>query len=125
MKESAAICTSSFSNSTKAESLGVDAGGPVRAEYGMFRRGRYERHGVEFDDEVWARVTEDLGSVVAGIEDGWFPQQPKRPGFSLWVDCPFCEPDGLGTADAWERWEHKQGDPRLQRWFGEERVADE
>lgn len=108
-----------------AESLGVDAGGPVRAEYGMFRRGRYERHGVEFNDEVWARVTEDLGSVVAGIEGGWFPQQPKRPAFSLWVDCPFCEPDGLGTADAWERWEHKQGDPRLQRWFGEEGVADE
>ena len=107
-----------------AESLGIDAGGPVRAEYGMFRVGQYKRHGVEFDDEVWGRVSEDLGSVVAGIEGGWFPQLPEAPGFRLWIDCPFCEPDGLGTTVAWERWEHKRGDPRLEPWFGEERVAD-
>ncbi len=90
----------------------------VLAEYGMLEAGRYRRHGVAFTDEVWATVRHDLGEVVAGIESGWFPPTPERPGFRIWVPCDYCEPDGLGTAEQWARWERKQHDPRLARWFG-------
>jgi hypothetical protein len=92
--------------------------GDVLAEYGMFEAGRYRRHGVTFTDEVWSTVRRDLGEVVAGIESGWFPPTPERPGFRIWVPCDYCEPDGLGTSEQWARWERKQHDPRLARWFG-------
>ena len=90
----------------------------VRAEYGMFETGRYRRHGVTFTPEVWEVVRRSLGEVVAGIESGWYPQTPERPGFRLWVPCEYCEPDALGTVDQWARWERKQHDARVARWFG-------
>ena len=86
----------------------------------------------------WSVLLLAIGLLVVAfalrITDSGLVELPllniQMPALCTWqqlfgVDCPFCEPDGLGTADAWERWEHKQGDPRLQRWFGEERVADE
>jgi hypothetical protein len=91
----------------------------VRAEYSMFERGRYERIGFDFSDEVWADVTDHLSRVVDGIEGGWYPQLPDRPGFRMFVGCHFCEPDGLGTDDAFERWSRKQFDARLTSWFGD------
>ena len=90
----------------------------VRAEYSMFERGKYKRIGIDFDDQVWANVDAHLARVVDGIEAGWFPQVPERPGFRMFVGCQYCEPDGLGTADAFERWGHKQHDPRIAQWFG-------
>ncbi len=101
----------------------LDARPPVRAEYSMFERGRYQRIGIDFDDTVWESVVEQLVRVVDGIEAGWFPQLPDRPGFRMFVNCRFCEPDSLGTDDAFERWSRKRHDPRLQRWFGETRAA--
>ncbi len=47
-----------------------------------------------------------------------FRSVPERPGFRMFVGCPYCEPDGLGTDDAFERWVRKQHDPRIARWFG-------
>ncbi|WP_158412201.1 PD-(D/E)XK nuclease family protein [Ilumatobacter nonamiensis] len=90
----------------------------VLAEYSMFGRGKYERFGIEFDDEVWSVVGEHLGDVIDGIESGWFPQVPQAPGFRMWVDCHYCEPDELGTTDAFERWTAKRSDERIARWFG-------
>ena len=29
------------------------------------------------------------------------------------VQCPFCDPDGMGTADRWREWERKQHAPEL------------
>jgi hypothetical protein len=84
----------------------------------MFERGDYRRVGIEFDDDVWDSVIDELARIVDGIESGWYPQQPERPGFRIYVPCQFCEPDSLGTDDAFERWSRKQHDPRLHRWFG-------
>ena len=92
----------------------------VRAEYSMFERGNYARFGIDFDDDVWARVDDRLGSIVDGIEAGWFPQLPARPGFSFYTECMFCDPDELGTTDVWERWSAKRVDDRIARWFGDE-----
>lgn len=90
----------------------------VRAEYSMFGRGKYGRHGYEFTDEVWGDVEDQLAEVVDGIESGYYPQLPERPGFRLYVTCAYCEPDALGTADAWARWVRKRSDERISRWFG-------
>jgi RecB family exonuclease len=105
---------------------GQMAGGiAVRAEYSMFERGDYRRIGLDFDDDVWATVRTDLTHLVDGIERGWFPGRPARPGFRLWVDCTYCEPDGLGTDDAFERWSRKRHDPRVARWFGPDDAESE
>ena len=91
---------------------------PVHAEYGLMRKGEYARPGYLVTTEVDRRVADALAVVVAGIEAGWFPNRPERPGFRFWVACEYCEPDHLGTAERWAEWERKQHDPRLARWFG-------
>ena len=104
-----------------------DTDPPVRAEYSMFERGSYKRIGIDFDEQVWADVDVHLAHVVDGIEAGWFPQVPERPGFRMFIGCPYCEPDGLGTGDAFERWAHKQHDARVAHWFapdGEDAIDD-
>jgi RecB family exonuclease len=95
-----------------------DADTPVYAEYGLLRKGDYARPGFPMGPEVDARVSEALALVVAGIETGFFPNRPERPGWRFYVGCHYCEPDGLGTAERWAEWERKHHDPRLAPWFG-------
>jgi RecB family exonuclease len=95
-----------------------DADTPVYAEYGLLRKGDYARPGFPMSPEVDARVSEALALVVAGIETGFFPNRPERPGWRFYVGCHYCEPDGLGTAERWAEWERKHHDPRLVPWFG-------
>jgi len=101
-----------------AQAMAPDAT-TFRAEYSMFGKGKYARRQVTFTDEVWEQVAADLGHVVDGIEAGWFPQFPEPPGFRLWIACEHCDPDGIGTDDAWARWSAKRNDPRSARWFAE------
>ncbi|MEM8748381.1 MAG: PD-(D/E)XK nuclease family protein, partial [Actinomycetota bacterium] len=98
----------------------VGGSGPVRAEYSMFGAGGYARRGVDFDDSVWREVAGRLGHVVDGIEAGWFPLDAPEPGFRLWNECWFCNPDDLSTADIHARWSTKRHDPRVRRWFGDQ-----
>jgi RecB family exonuclease len=95
-----------------------DADTPVHAEYGLLRKGDYARPGFPMSPEVDAKVSEALALVVGGIETGFFPNRPERPGWRFYVGCHYCEPDGLGTAERWAEWERKHHDPRLLRWFG-------
>ncbi|HSP29869.1 MAG TPA: PD-(D/E)XK nuclease family protein, partial [Ilumatobacteraceae bacterium] len=96
---------------------------PVRAEYGLLRKGDYARPGYLMTPAVDAAVSEALALVVAGIENGFFPNRPERPGWRFFVGCHYCEPDGLGTAERWAEWERKQHDPRLAAWFGVEETT--
>ena len=91
----------------------------VRAEYAFLRRGQFQRIGVTFDDAAWDAVRGELAEVAAGIEAGYFPARPAAPEWRRFVDCWFCEPDGLGTADRWSQWERKRHDDRLARWFAD------
>jgi RecB family exonuclease len=95
-----------------------DADTPVYAEYGLLRKGNYARPGFPMGPEVDASVSEALALVVAGIETGFFPNRPERPGWRFYVGCHYCEPDGLGTDKRWAEWERKHHDPRLAPWFG-------
>ncbi len=90
----------------------------VHAEYGLMGKGKYERPGYVITAEVDERVRSALAAVVAGIETGYFPNRPERPGFRFYISCEYCEPDHLGTAERWAEWDRKQHDPRLAPWFG-------
>lgn len=97
-----------------------DADTPVHAEYGLLRKGDYARPGLAMTPEVDARVSAALALVVEGIETGYFPNRPERPGWRFYVGCLYCEPDGLGTAERWAEWERKRHDRRLAPWFGDD-----
>jgi RecB family exonuclease len=90
---------------------------PVRAEYSFFQRGGYQRIGYDLDADVWALVAADLQHVVSGIEAGWFPATAPKPQYRFRIECQFCEPDSLGTAERYAEWERKRLDPRLAPWF--------
>jgi RecB family exonuclease len=90
---------------------------PVRAEYSFFSRGNYQRIGYELDADVWQQVAGDLHHVVSGIEAGWFPATAIKPKYQFRIECQYCEPDSLGTAERYGEWERKRLDPRLAPWF--------
>ncbi len=100
-----------------------DADTRVHAEYGLLRKGDYARPGFEMTAEVDDKVSNALALVVTGIETGFFPNRPERPGWRFYIGCHYCEPDGLGTAERWSEWERKHHDPRLAPWFGVEETA--
>jgi len=50
---------------------------------------------------------------VAGIEAGVFPNHPTASSTKPWVECPFCDPDGLGVADLRSQFECKRADPAM------------
>ena len=106
--------------------LGEQAGTsstPVRAEYGFFERGGYERYGYSFDATVWAQVAADLQFVVDGIESGLYPPVTEPPQYRHRIDCWYCQPDGLGVEERYAEWSRKRHDPRLAAWFPVEQEA--
>jgi hypothetical protein len=87
---------------------------PVRAEYWFITtKGDFKAVSYDLSTEVLGRFAAVLRSVVRGVEDGVFPAHPAEPGWTAFVECPFCDSDGLGTADRWRDWERKRLDPAL------------
>ena len=91
----------------------------------FFDKANFKRIGFTFDDAICEQVAEDLALVVDGIEAGFFPARPEPPAWRRFVDCEYCEPDGLGTAVRWPEWERKRHDPRLARWFADPEESPE
>ncbi|HEX5365966.1 MAG TPA: PD-(D/E)XK nuclease family protein, partial [Acidimicrobiales bacterium] len=90
-----------------------DPAAPVRSEYWFVSdRGGFAHRGYAVDDGVVARVTTTLGTIVRGIEEGRFPHHPVDGG-GPFVTCPWCDPDGLGVAEARRGWERMRHDPAL------------
>jgi ATP-dependent helicase/nuclease subunit B len=102
-----------------------DASTVVHAEYSLMRRGDFARPGFAADGGVDVLVRDRVAHVVDGIESGFYPNLPERPGFRIFVSCEYCEPDHLGTAELWSRWQRKRRDPRLAPWFGDPPADDE
>jgi RecB family exonuclease len=98
---------------------------PVRAEYSFFQRGGYERIGYDLDADAWHQVAAALQHVVSGIEAGWFPATAPKPQYRFRVECQYCEPDSLGTAERYSEWERKRLDPRLAPWFPADEDGDQ
>lgn len=81
---------------------------PVRAAYWFTSTaGRWETIGYRIDEAVLASVSEAVTFIVDGIDAGWFAPNPPEPSTRPWPECPWCDPDGLGTAELRRRWERK------------------
>ena len=87
-------------------------GSPVRALYWFVQQGpRAGRGRAHSGGRRHLRAT--VGKLVGGIERGAFPPRaPEAPDF-LWVQCPYCNPDGLGHGEVRAAWERKRLSPEL------------
>lgn len=98
---------------------------PVLAEYGFFAKGNFQRIGTRLTPQQWPGVGADLAHVVGGIRSGLFLARPEKSQFRLsFVKCPYCDPDGLGTAERWAEFDRKQSDPRVRALFATEAEDD-
>jgi RecB family exonuclease len=89
-------------------------GAPVWAEYWFVTtKGKFRQIGYGVDGDVLARVGQALGTVDALIGRGVFPAVPTAELFLPFVECPFCDPDGLGAGDRRREWERKRHAPEL------------
>ncbi|MFT3853332.1 MAG: PD-(D/E)XK nuclease family protein [Ilumatobacteraceae bacterium] len=94
----------------------------VHAEYSFLREGK--RIGAWFPPDAWARVGAAIGQIVDGIAAGLFFPIPARSQHLMpWVECEYCDPDHLGTAERYEEHVRKRTDPRLATFFADDAPA--
>ncbi|MGH3096560.1 MAG: PD-(D/E)XK nuclease family protein [Streptosporangiales bacterium] len=88
----------------------------VEAAYWFVRKDRGTRIPVELTPEVESVYGCTVGTLVASITAGLFPARaPAAPDFG-WVQCPYCNPDGIGHSEVRGRWERKRHDPILRAY---------
>ena len=86
----------------------------VVAEYWFVSaKEQFTRIGYPVTAEVLEKVSQTLTTVVRGIEAGVFPSHPTAASTSIFVECPSCDPDGLGVTELRRAWERKRSDPAL------------
>ena len=76
-------------------------------------RGNNVRIGYDVDGPVAEVFDRTVRTIVDGVEGGVFPAVPAEPAPTPFIECPFCDPDGLGTTDRWREWGRKQSAPEL------------
>jgi RecB family exonuclease len=87
---------------------------PVAAEYWFVRPDDRRQIGLPLTDDVLREHARALTVIAEGIAAGLFPQRPpKDNGWSGYIECPYCDPDGMGTKGHYARWQRKRDDPRL------------
>lgn len=79
-------------------------------------KARFDRIGYPLTRDVQAEVGRAVAEIVDGISSGVFPGRPPEKPAYLRVDCWYCAPDGLSTAEARRDWERKRSDPQLVRY---------
>jgi len=93
-----------------------DADTPVEAMYWFVRKNRGKRVQVPLTDVVEQTYAETVGLIARSIANGVFPARaPAEPDFG-WVQCPYCNPDGLDHTDVRRRWEAMRQAPELRRY---------
>jgi len=93
-----------------------DADTPVEAMYWFVRKDRGRRVQVPLTGVVEQTYAETVGLIARCIANGVFPARaPSGPDFR-WVQCRYCDPDGLDHADVRRRWEAKRLAPELRRY---------
>jgi RecB family exonuclease len=89
-------------------------GDRVEAAYWFVRQGKRGFISLPLDEHVESRYSDAVGTLVTAIALGLFPAKaPDGPDFS-WVQCRYCNPDGVGHGDARARYERKRRDPVLR-----------
>lgn len=81
------------------------------------RRSRGRRIPLRLDDEVEARYRFALGALVRGIREGRFIARPPKGDDFAWVQCGFCNPDGVGYGHIRAGSERKSRHPVLSDLF--------
>ncbi|MGH3483479.1 MAG: PD-(D/E)XK nuclease family protein [Nocardioidaceae bacterium] len=89
-------------------------GEAVEAAYWFVRRGKRDRIPVPLTDEVEVRYARTVGVLARSIAAGLYPAKPPEVPDFAWVQCPYCNPDGIGHGDARGRYERKRHDPALR-----------
>ena len=80
-------------------------------------KGEFKTAGYHVDESVLDQLDWALGVVLDGIRAGRFPLRPESPGFRTHVACEYCDPDGLGTTNAYRRWERLRSHPDLRTYL--------
>jgi ATP-dependent helicase/nuclease subunit B len=90
--------------------------GGQRAEAGYWfvRRGKRGRIPVELTDELEHAYAMTVGVLARSVAAGLYPSKPPEGPDFAWVQCPYCNPDGIGHGDARARYERKRHDPALR-----------
>lgn len=90
---------------------------PVRAMYWFVRkdRGRVE---LPLTPEVHETYAASVRLLVSSMAAGVFPPRAPKDADFKWVQCPYCNPDGLGHGAVRERWEAKRLAPQLVAYTG-------
>jgi len=76
-------------------------------------RASFSRLGYPLTAGVVSELHRALRIAVDGIAAGKFPMKPPEPGWKLYTECRFCDPDDLGTADRYRDWERIRTAARL------------
>jgi ATP-dependent helicase/nuclease subunit B len=93
-------------------------GRAAEAAYWFVRRGKRGRIPVELTDELEVTYATTVGVLARSIAAGLYPARaPEGPDFA-WVQCAYCNPDGIGHGDARGRYERKRHDPALRELVG-------
>lgn len=90
--------------------LGVD---DVEALYWFVRRDAGTRIPVTLDAETEQRYGSTIGTLVGSIATGLYPGKPPESPDHMFVQCAYCNPDGIGHGEARVRYESKRVDPVL------------
>jgi hypothetical protein len=87
---------------------------PVHAAYWFVRKNRGRRE-IELTPAVERIYADTLSVLVTSIARGLFPvRAPEAADFGSYVQCSYCNPDGLGYTDNRKLWEQKRHDPVLR-----------
>jgi ATP-dependent helicase/DNAse subunit B len=107
-----------YAHATRAV-LGIDREVPVEAWY-WFTKEPKKRRGYLVDLAVEKALDDALLVIIDGIEAGMFVDRPPEPDWRAtqgWIECAYCDPDGLGTADRHRDWTRKLGAPELAEYL--------
>ncbi len=92
---------------------GLDRDVPVDSSYWFIKEPK-NRRGYLVDAPVEEVLDRALIAIVDGIENGVFVMRAPAPGgWQTYVQCEYCDPDGLGTADRHRDWLRKVTAPEL------------
>jgi ATP-dependent helicase/nuclease subunit B len=90
----------------------------VSAEYWFLRKDQGTRIAVPLTAEVDRAFSAAVDAIADGIGGGLFPHRPPEDdGWAGFIECPYCDPDGLGVTELRDGWQRKRTDPRLASYL--------
>ncbi len=101
-----------------AEAFGPTVADVLAGYWFVTEHRRFVWVGYPVDAGVQQRFSDVLAVIADGIERGVFPARPaEETSWRGWVDCEYCDPDGLGTRDRRLEWERKRHAPEVAAYL--------